>query len=262
MENRVNFLNNRDEQISPMGFRQSLLFFGIPAIIMIFGFHFIMPSLISKGIQPFYAYFIGLGIPLFFMLLASIYAFLKEGNERTWETFKKRYRFKKLSLKLLFFTLIAFVIIVLIYGITVRLNMFLLQKGFVPMPDLPGWLNTSKEISIADMDKAFGGLKGNYLALVAFLTFLVFNILGEELWWRGYILPRQELVFGKYTWLVHGLMWTLFHAFKWWDLFSLLPVTLILTYLVWRLKNNTIGIILHLLINGLGLIPIILGILG
>ena len=111
------------------------------------------------------------------------------------------------------------------------------------------------------MDQAFGGLSGNIIALLAFLVFLFFNIIGEEFWWRGYILPRQELAFGKHTWYIHGLMWAFFHAFKWWDVLSLIPVTLILTFLVWHFKNNTVGIVLHFLINGIGLIPIIIGIL-
>jgi hypothetical protein len=42
---------------------------------------------------------------------------------------------------------------------------------------------------------------------------LVFNIVGEELWWRGYALPRQELAFGKMTWVVHGIFWSAFHLF-------------------------------------------------
>jgi hypothetical protein len=29
------------------------------------------------------------------------------------------------------------------------------------------------------------------------VVMLVCNIGGEELWWRGYVLPRQELAFGK-----------------------------------------------------------------
>jgi membrane protease YdiL (CAAX protease family) len=34
-------------------------------------------------------------------------------------------------------------------------------------------------------------------------TILLLNILGEEFLWRGLMLTRQEVVFGKYTWLVH-----------------------------------------------------------
>jgi len=42
---------------------------------------------------------------------------------------------------------------------------------------------------------------------------LVCNIGGEELWWRGYVLPRQELAFGKTAWVVHGISWSVFHLF-------------------------------------------------
>lgn len=42
---------------------------------------------------------------------------------------------------------------------------------------------------------------------------LVLNIFGEEPWWRGYVLPRQELFFGRATWAVHGVFWSLFHLF-------------------------------------------------
>lgn len=75
-------------------------------------------------------------------------------------------------------------------------------------------------------------------------------------------LPRQELVFGKWVWLIHGMLWLLFHAFKWWELILLFPVTLILPFLVWKFKNNTIGIILHFLVNSLGLIAILTAVLG
>ena len=112
------------------------------------------------------------------------------------------------------------------------------------------------------MDQAFGGLSGNWLALFSFSVLLFFNVIGEELWWRGYILPRQEMAFGNWTWIVHGCLWTFFHAFKWWDFLGILPLTLILPFLVWRFKNNTIGIVLHFLINGMGLIAILVGILG
>ena len=112
------------------------------------------------------------------------------------------------------------------------------------------------------MDQAFGGLSGNWLALIAYVVFLCFNVIGEEFWWRGYILPRQELAFGKWAWIIHGLLWAFFHAFKWWDILAILPLTLMIPFLVWRFRNNTIGIVLHFLINGFGLIPILLGILG
>jgi len=91
---------------------------------------------------------------------------------------------------------------------------------------------------------------------------LCFNVLGEELWWRGYILPRQELVHGKWTWLVHGILWTFFHLPFWWNLLAMLPSTLSLPYVASRLKNTTPGIIAHFTMNGLGFVMILLGVLG
>ena len=42
-------------------------------------------------------------------------------------------------------------------------------------------------------------LKGKWWIVLGYLGGLFFNIFGEEFWWRGYILPRQELVMGKYA---------------------------------------------------------------
>ena len=50
-------------------------------------------------------------------------------------------------------------------------------------------------------------LKGNWLVLAIYALALVFNILGEELYMRGYILPRQVLTHGRWAWLVHGILW-------------------------------------------------------
>jgi membrane protease YdiL (CAAX protease family) len=84
------------------------------------------------------------------------------------------------------------------------------------------------------------------------LFFLFFNILGEEFWWRGYILPRQEIVHGQYTWILHGLLWTLFHIFWWWNLIFLLPGALAASFVAQKSQNTTIIIIAHLLVNTLG----------
>lgn len=256
-------IHKENSNIKPMNFATSILYFGIPAIFMIIGFHVLMPALIKLGLIPFYAYFVGLGTPLALMIVASLVAFVKEGNMLTWKTLSERFRLYRLSGKMWLFTIAAFIGIIILYGVAIKLNMALINSNIIPMPEsLPAWLDTSKEISLSAMDQAFGGLSGNIMALFAFLVFLFFNIIGEEFWWRGYILPRQELAFGKHVWYIHALMWAFFHAFKWWDILAIIPLTLILTFIVWKYKNNTIGIILHFLINGIGLIPIILGILS
>lgn len=41
---------------------------------------------------------------------------------------------------------------------------------------------------------------GRYWILAVWLPFWVLNIFGEELLWRGVVLPRQETAFGKWAW--------------------------------------------------------------
>ncbi|MBN1488018.1 MAG: hypothetical protein JW981_10280, partial [Anaerolineae bacterium] len=66
----------------------------------------------------------------------------------------------------------------------------------------------------------------------------------------------------QWTWVIHGVLWTLFHAYKWWDLIALLPMSLGLSFVVSRLRNNTPGMVIHFVGNGTGLIPILMGVLG
>jgi hypothetical protein len=40
------------------------------------------------------------------------------------------------------------------------------------------------------------------------------------------VLPRPELAFGKWPWVLHGVLRAFFHIFRWWDALNLLPITL------------------------------------
>ena len=44
-----------------------------------------------------------------------------------------------------------------------------------------------------------------YWILLIWFPYWLLNIMGEEILWRGVILPAQELVFRKNTWLIHGI---------------------------------------------------------
>src|SRR5206468_7202939 len=89
------------------------------------------------------------------------------------------------------------------------------------------------------------GGPGRYWILSAWLPFFVLNIAGEEFVWRGVVLPRQEVAFGRRAWLVNGLLWLLFHAaFPWQVLVTLVPITLILPYVVQRRRSTWAGVII------------------
>ena len=45
---------------------------------------------------------------------------------------------------------------------------------------------------------------------------LVFNVFGEEIYYRGYLLPRMRGAFGKWDWAANGVLFTLKHVYQRW----------------------------------------------
>jgi membrane protease YdiL (CAAX protease family) len=92
-------------------------------------------------------------------------------------------------------------------------------------------------------------LLGSWWIPVYYATLmLIFNIGGEELWWRGYVLPRQELAFGKLAWVVHGIFWSGFHLFMQptlWDTFRMAISGVALSYVAQRTKSTWPSIVGH-----------------
>jgi membrane protease YdiL (CAAX protease family) len=101
---------------------------------------------------------------------------------------------------------------------------------------------------------------GRYWILGAWLPFFVLNIVGEEFVWRGVALPRQAVALGGRGWLVHGLLWLLFHAaFPWQVLVTLVPITLILPYIAQRRRSAWIGVVIHAAFGAMGFLALAFG---
>jgi membrane protease YdiL (CAAX protease family) len=95
----------------------------------------------------------------------------------------------------------------------------------------------------------------------AWIPLFVTNILGEELCWRGYVLPRQEARFGRAAWLPNGILWCLLHwSFGWPVVVTLLPITLLLPWIVQQRRNTWVGIIIHAIFNAAAFIFVASGI--
>lgn len=120
------------------------------------------------------------------------------------------------------------------------------------------------------MQKPWGGegsfvdfpLQGAWWLLAVWFVGYFFNVVGEELWWRGYILPRQELVHGSRTWAIHGTQWTLFHVFNLATLWMILPGALMLAWYCQRTRNTWPGIVAHGLLNAMAAIRLVTGIMA
>ncbi|MBA3072511.1 MAG: CPBP family intramembrane metalloprotease [Anaerolineae bacterium] len=245
-----------------MGLGLSLLYFGIPAVVLAAGFYLLMPWLINCGMLPYYAYSLGLGLPLLAMLVASIVAYRLEGNPFKWSALMARFNYRPLSLRDLLIVAGIFAVELALYFLMTRFTGWLIGQGLITLPsNLPAFINPQTVWTQETINAATGGLPGNWFLLFFSLVLLIINVVGEEFWWRGIVLPRQQLALAGCTLLVHALLWTFFHGFKYWDLLNLLPLSFGLTFAVLYLKNSSAGLVMHFISNGVGLVPILLGVL-
>jgi uncharacterized protein len=89
----------------------------------------------------------------------------------------------------------------------------------------------------------FSGAWGWY-ALV--LLFLLFNtVLGEELLFRGLLLPRMNGAFGRGDWLANGVVFTAYHLHVPWVMPATLLDAFLLAYPTKRYRSAWIGIAVH-----------------
>lgn len=87
---------------------------------------------------------------------------------------------------------------------------------------------------------------GSWLWLGVLLAFFVFNtVLGEELLFRGYLLPRMRGVFGSKDWVANGVLFAVYHVHVPWVIPIALVDTFVLSLPSRRYQSALVGIIAH-----------------
>jgi membrane protease YdiL (CAAX protease family) len=236
--------------MKPMNFKQSILYFFIPAVVFAVFFYLVTPLLEKIGMNEYYAYLIALIFPLLLLGLTGIFLIKKEDETLDFKGILQRLNFNKISKSDILTLIIVFAVEMLIFFFAVILNDYLLENNlYFFFESLPRFADPRLVDSLTAIEEAVGSIKGNILLLLISFVVLIVNVFGEEVYWRGYVLERQKLAFGKNIWWIHGLLWASFHAFRYFDIIVILPVALSLSYLVYRSKNNTLGIIFHFLVS-------------
>jgi uncharacterized protein len=83
-----------------------------------------------------------------------------------------------------------------------------------------------------------------WFAIIA--TLIVFNtVLGEELLFRGYLLPRMNGQFGRRDWVANGMLFAGYHLHMPWAIPTTLLDTFILSYPSKRYRSTLISIAVH-----------------
>lgn len=88
---------------------------------------------------------------------------------------------------------------------------------------------------------------GNWGVWILFLLNALFNtVLGEELLFRGLLLPRMSGLMGKWDWLVNGLIFGLYHLHQPWSMVSsMIDGVLFYAFPSRYFKSAWFGIIAH-----------------
>jgi uncharacterized protein len=69
--------------------------------------------------------------------------------------------------------------------------------------------------------------------------------LGEELLFRGLLLPRMSAAFGRWDWVANGVLFTAYHLHQPWSMPATLCDTFILSYPARRYRSALLSIIVH-----------------
>ena len=89
-------------------------------------------------------------------------------------------------------------------------------------------------------------LAGAWGWLAVLVVLWVFNtVVGEELLFRGYLLPRMNGVFGRRDWLANGVLFAVYHLHIPWAIPATLLDSFILSYPSKRYRSALIGIVVH-----------------
>ena len=90
-------------------------------------------------------------------------------------------------------------------------------------------------------------MSGNWVWFAVIVALFVFNsVLGEELLFRGLLLPRMQGAFGRFDWVANGVLFALYHLHMPW----VIPVNLVIDTFAEahpsrRYRSALIGIIVH-----------------
>ncbi len=230
----------------PLGLGGTLTLFGGAALLLFAATHGLIPLLAAQtGAEPVLLWFAVGGLGVFAPLLLAGWVMLRGETPGSGpDGWRRRLRFRPMTLADWVWSAAGLALIALIGIGTVA--MLRLVWGDVPLH--PPFL------TMAPLTP------GRYWILVVWLPFWALNVLGEEILWRGVVLPRQEEAFGRWAWAANGAGWLLFHvAFGPTILLTLLPIVFVLPYIVQRRQNSWIGVVIHAGVNGPGFLAVAFG---
>jgi len=232
------------------------------ALPMGFSYWVIMPMLLSRGnVNPFtYLFLIVLGlvwqgIVVYILLRREVKPFTWEGvKDRLWLYTPSNPK-TGIRSKWLYLWTIPLIVFTQIYY----------------MAAVPGWLDELWVKGLpflapppyAEIQNLAEPAVGQWWLLGILAVLVVFNyFLGEELIFRGILLPKMKGTFGKWDVIANGVLFTIYHLHMPWEWPSNLLVNWTYAWVAKRFKSYWAAVILHLADAPLLIFMFIMAIMG
>lgn len=239
--------SHRQPYLPPIAWPLTLALFGAPAVALYVATRIAIPNVAeATGWEPIIWWFLLGGLGVFVPLLVIALLLLRGEALDGIDIWRNRLRFHRMRASDWRWALGGLVVIGALSA--------LIQFAVLPL--------LFTEVSVHPPFMAFEPLgPGRYWILAAWLPFWLLNIFGEEILWRGVILPRQEAAFGARAWVANAAGWALFHvAFGVQLMLMLLPIIVLLPWITQRCRNSWVAVVIHGGLNGPGFVAIALGV--
>lgn len=249
---------------APAGWRATLLLFGVPGLVLIVTVHLLNPALVEAGVPLIVSFTLSLYGVLFCLLAATFVALRRSGHPMDRAALVERLRLRALRGRDWWWVALAVAVAFAADAALEPAMSWMADAVPLPIPDhLPTLFDPREELQLPPTEYLGVTLEGRWWVLAVYALSLFGNIVGEELWWRGYVLPRQERAFGARAWIVNGVLWVVvFHAFMWWAFPTLLATGLLTPLVAQRLQSTWAAIVVHGTGNALFLLLLLAGVLG
>jgi membrane protease YdiL (CAAX protease family) len=231
---------------------ESLGYFLGGALVLYFAVNAGIPYLHQNyGVRPLVGWWLASGVIVIALFVSAILAAQRNTGSRSLRQILAALNIRSLSKADLLWAFGGLAGVVALTGIVVTASSAMFSVNLLSQDSYASFLKMEKLRS------------DEYWLFLAWMPYFFFNIVGEELLWRGYLLPRQVLALGRYAWIFNGLLWAIFHIGIGWRIaIVLLPIEFIVPYVVQKRQNTWLGIMIHGLYNGSGFIMVALGVVS
>ncbi|MFN8080785.1 MAG: CPBP family intramembrane glutamic endopeptidase [Kineosporiaceae bacterium] len=130
-----------------------------------------------------------------------------------------------------------------VWLVLIPLTLLFLVESLIPSLPHAG----SRDLGVLlTSDTGHAMFHGSWGWFAALLVMMLFNtVLGEELLFRGLLLPRMNGAFGRADWLVNGLLFAAYHLHVPWAIPTAALDAFVLAYPTKRYRSAWIGIAVH-----------------